>query len=163
MTIVFDVGNTETVIGLFDAGTLLDHWRIASAERTVDEAGLLVRALLRESGFDLDALRDAGVNLVAFHAFPAGRRAQLDFVPEDPRALKAAARKAKLQLSPRKTAFLIEGDDRPGAVADLLDKLAAAGVNVTAMDAIRVDGRYGALLWVAPADQRKAARALGAE
>ena len=80
----------------------------------------------------LDALRDAGVNLVAFHAFPAGRRAQLDFVPEDPRALKAAARKAKLPLSPRKTAFLIEGDDRPGAVADLLDKLAAAGVSVPA-------------------------------
>lgn len=64
MTLVFDVGNTETVIGLFDAGTLLDHWRIASAERTVDEAGLLIRALLRESGFDLDALRSAAIGSV---------------------------------------------------------------------------------------------------
>jgi type III pantothenate kinase len=53
MLIVFDVGNTENVLGLFADGTLLDHWRIAShPERTVDELGLLVRSLIRESGFD---------------------------------------------------------------------------------------------------------------
>lgn len=57
MNLVFDVGNTETVIGLFKAGDLQDHWRISTyPERTVDEIGLLIRALLRESGFDLDQL-----------------------------------------------------------------------------------------------------------
>lgn len=58
MILVFDVGNTETTIGLFDGAKLLDHWRIATRQRdTVDELGLLVRSLIRESGFDLMAIR----------------------------------------------------------------------------------------------------------
>lgn len=62
MTLVFDVGNTETVIGLFEAGDLLDHWRIAThPERTVDELGLLVRSLIRESGFGIELIRGAAI------------------------------------------------------------------------------------------------------
>lgn len=54
----FDVGNTETTIGLFYGTTLLDHWRISTRQRdTVDELGLLVRSLVRESGFDLTMIR----------------------------------------------------------------------------------------------------------
>ncbi len=65
MILVFDVGNTETVIGLFDGAELLEHWRIATApERTVDEAGLLVRALIRESGFDVEEIRAASIGSV---------------------------------------------------------------------------------------------------
>ncbi len=57
MNLVFDVGNTETVLGLFDAGQLQEHWRVSTyPERTVDELGLLVRSLVRESGFDLDSV-----------------------------------------------------------------------------------------------------------
>ena len=65
MILAFDVGNTETVIGLFEGGELLDHWRIATQpDRTVDETGLLVRALLRESGFEIDRLRGASIGSV---------------------------------------------------------------------------------------------------
>jgi len=57
MILVFDVGNTETTIGLFQGTELLDHWRIATRhEQTVDELGLLVRSLVRESGFDLSEI-----------------------------------------------------------------------------------------------------------
>jgi type III pantothenate kinase len=63
--IVFDIGNTEIVIGLFDGDDLLDHWRISTRpERTVDEFGLLVRALLRESGFDADDIGAAAIGSV---------------------------------------------------------------------------------------------------
>ena len=111
----------------------------------------------------LGALRDAGVNLLAFHAFPSRRRTQLDFVPEDARAFVRAARKTGLELSPKKTAFLATGKDRPGAVAALLEKLGDAGINVTAMDAVCTSGvRYGALFWVAPENVRRAAKVLGA-
>ena len=111
----------------------------------------------------LAALRDAGVNLLAFTGFPRARKAQLDFIPEDPVAFKAAARKAGVKLSAKKTGFLIQGEDRPGAFADIICKLAAVNVNVTASDAVCAgQGRYGAMLWVKPADVRKAARALGA-
>ena len=43
----------------------------------------------------LATLRDARVNLLAFSGFPSGRRAQIDFVPEDAAAFRAAAKAAK--------------------------------------------------------------------
>ena len=110
----------------------------------------------------LGALRDAGVNLLAFTGFPSGRKAQVDFIPQDTVAFRVAAKKAGLKLSPKKTGFLIQGEDRAGAIADIVGKLAAANVNVTAMDAVSAgEGRYGAILWVKPPDVRKAAKALG--
>ena len=66
MLLAIDVGNTQTVIGLYgrddgdSAGTgaerdLLDHWRNAtSAERTSDELALLVQEFLGFHGFSFD-------------------------------------------------------------------------------------------------------------
>ncbi len=111
----------------------------------------------------LNELRQAGVNLLAFSGFPAGRGAQIDFVPEDAAAFRAAAKKAKWKLTGPKKAFLISGDDRPGVVGEMLQKLADARINVTAVDAACAgQGRYGAILWVAARDVARAARALGA-
>ena len=111
----------------------------------------------------LNELRQAGVNLLGFSGFPSGRGAQIDFVPEDAAAFRAAAKNAKWKVSGPKKAFLIAGDDRTGAVADILQKLADAKINVTAVDAACAGaGRYGAILWVAPRDVKRAAAALGA-
>jgi hypothetical protein len=111
----------------------------------------------------LSAVREQGVNLVAFLGFPLGNgRAQLDLVPEDAAALRAAAEQAGVALSEAKQAFLIQGDDRVGAVAETTAKLADAGINVTAASAISAgSGRFGMVLWVAPADHERAAAALG--
>ncbi|MGH7299257.1 MAG: hypothetical protein ACREJE_02460 [Candidatus Rokuibacteriota bacterium] len=110
----------------------------------------------------LEHLKKAGVNLVAFTGFPKGKQAQLDFVPADGAAFQAAAKQAKWKLTGPKRGFLIQGDDRVGAVADLLGKLAAAKVNVTATDALCAgSGRYAVLLWVKPRDLKRAAQALG--
>jgi hypothetical protein len=111
----------------------------------------------------LGPLQEAGVNLTAYLGFPAGRgKSQIDLVPEDPAALKQAAHKAGLKLSRAKRAFLVEGDDRIGAVADLTRRLAEAKVNITAACATAAGaGRYGMILWVPPAAYAKAAQALG--
>ncbi len=110
----------------------------------------------------LRALQDAGVNLLAFTGFPHGRKAQIDFVPEDAAAFKAAARKAGFRLSPKRTGFLVRGEDRVGALVSIMEKLAEARVNVTALDAVCAgEGRYGAIFWVKPSDIRKAERTLG--
>lgn len=110
----------------------------------------------------LGKLRDAGVNLLAIHAFPSARRSQLDVVPSDAVAFLAAVKSAGLKVSKPKTVFLIEGDDRVGAMAQFLSRLGTAGINVTATSAVRTGpGRYGALLWVKPGDVRKAAETLG--
>jgi hypothetical protein len=110
----------------------------------------------------LAELRQSGVNLLAFTGFPSGRGAQIDFVPEDPAAFRAAAKRAKWKVTGPKRALLIEGDDRPGAIADVMQRLADAKINVTAIDALCAGaGRYGAILWVAPRDVTKAAKTLG--
>ena len=115
-----------------------------------------------EAARALAAVKEAGVNLLAFSGFPSGRRSQLDFIPEDPAAFVKAARKAGLKLSARKTGFLIQGEDRVGAIGDVLGKLAAARINVTAVDAVCAgEQRYGAILWVKPPDRKRAAKALG--
>ena len=110
----------------------------------------------------LATLKEAGVNLLAFIGFPKGNRSQLDFVPADPAALLPVAKRARWKLSPRKIAFLVEGDDRVGALCDIAARLAAAKINVTASTAVTAGaGRYGAIIWVKPRDVNKAAKALG--
>lgn len=111
----------------------------------------------------LSHLKDAGLNLLAYLGFPSAKgKSQIDLVPEDPAALKQAARKAGLKLSAAKRLFLVQGDDRVGAVADFNRKLADAKINITAGAAVSAgNGRFGMMLWVAPADHKKAAKALG--
>ncbi|TFG36295.1 MAG: hypothetical protein E4H45_01460 [Nitrospirales bacterium] len=111
----------------------------------------------------LAALAAAGVNLLAFSGFPSGRKAQLDFIPEDVAVFKKAVKAAKIKTRPQKFGFLAQGDDRKVAVAGLLTTLAAKNINVTAIDAVSAGaGRYAAILWVNPKDVNKAAKALGA-
>lgn len=112
----------------------------------------------------LSALKGAGVNLTAYHGFPSGGgKSQIDLVPEDPAALKRVASQAGISLTGPRKAFLFQGDDRVGAVADLTRKLADAKINITAASAVSAgSGRYGMVLWVPQADQEKAAKALGA-
>ena len=111
----------------------------------------------------LEAVAKARINLLAFTGFPEGGRAQIDLVTNDLAKLRKVAKKAGWRLSPVKRGFVIQGRDRVGAVHRQLAKLARAGVNVTAVDAVSAGrGRFGMILWVKPRDQAKAARALGA-
>ena len=136
---------------------------MADTIRLVDYFYITVPNKPGEGARALLILKDAGVNLLAFSGFPQGRRAQMDFIPADASAFKQAAKKAKWKVVGPKRGFLVQGEDRLGAIADLLERLAAAKVDVTAMDAVSIaDGRYGALLWVAPKDVKKAAALLGA-
>ena len=110
----------------------------------------------------LSVCREAGVNLLAVHAFPEGRRVQVDIVPEDGAAFLKLARKAKWKLSQKKKAFLVMGDDRVGVLAGILEKLAEAKINVTAVSALCAgSGRFGAILWVKTRELRRASKALG--
>jgi type III pantothenate kinase len=48
--IAVDVGNSETVVGLFHGGALAAHWRLTSGRATADEVSLTLDALLRNAG-----------------------------------------------------------------------------------------------------------------
>jgi type III pantothenate kinase len=46
MLLVIDVGNTNTVLGVYDGKVLVDHWRmVTEREKTSDEWGILFREL----------------------------------------------------------------------------------------------------------------------
>lgn len=114
----------------------------------------------------LYALKEAGVNLAAFWGYPLGAKAKtaaIEIIPASSVGFSKIAKKAGLAVE-KATAFLVDGDDKPGAVADLLGALAAAGINVNAVKAIQAaPGKYKAGIFVAKEDVRKAARILGAK
>jgi hypothetical protein len=57
----------------------------------------------------LAVFRDAGINLLAFHAFPSARRTQLDFVPQDGAAFVAVAKAAKISSASRRPSSISRG------------------------------------------------------
>ena len=136
---------------------------MADQIRRVDYFYAMVPDQPGEGARILETFKEAGVNLISLTAFPTGGgKSQVDFVPETPDLLLKAAKKAGITLSEKKTAFFVQGKDRPGAVAEALRRLAGAGVNVHATNAAcGGGGGYGMIVWVKPADLKAAAKALG--
>ena len=136
---------------------------MSDTARKVDYYYVVVSDKPGEGAKVLSALAAEGINLLAFCGFPSARKTQLDLVPADSAAFKLAAKKLKLKVSARKSGFLVQGEDRVGAMSETLDKLAAAKINITAMDAVSGGGgRYGAIFWVKPEAVSRAAKLLGA-
>lgn len=65
MILVFDVGNTETTIGLFNDAELRAHWRIMTGvSRTPDEFGVLIQSLITASNFNLESVDGVAIGSV---------------------------------------------------------------------------------------------------
>jgi hypothetical protein len=110
----------------------------------------------------LATLVSSGVNLLACSGTQRGGHALIDVVPDDDAGFADIARAAGLDFAPQKSGFLIQGDDRPGALAENLKTLADAHINVTAIDAVVAGaGRWAAIVWVDPVDVSNAAGVLG--
>jgi hypothetical protein len=134
---------------------------MADKIRRVDYCYVQVQDRPGEAARVLGALRDQGVSLMSMTAFPTGAgNAQIDVVAGKGDLDKAAA-KAGLKLSAKKPAFFITGADRAGAVAEILERLAKANVNVTATNAACGQSGFGMIVWVKPSDVDAASRALG--
>jgi len=131
--------------------------------RVVEHYSASIANRVGEGARVLGALRDAGVNLIAFWGYKHGAgRAQLEFIPEASATFVAAAKQAKLRLR-KSTALFIHGDDRPGAIADILAKLAGARINVAAVQAVcGGGGSYGTIVFLPRAAARRAATVLNA-
>jgi hypothetical protein len=137
---------------------------MADSVRKVRYAYVMVPNRAGKGAAVLARLREGGVDLLAYSGFPAsGGNAQIDLVTEDIAGLRRVAKASGFRLSGVKKGFLVQGDDRIGAVHRHHAKLAEAGVSVVAADAVAAGkGRYGMILWVKGKDYARAARALGA-
>ena len=131
----------------------IDYWHTT----VVDKPGEARRLL--------EFMSAQGVNLIAFNAFPVGeRRAQLAFVPENPDQLMQVAADSGVELIGPKPVFLIQGEDRVGALVEYHLALANAGVNVYAANGVSGGkGRFGYIIWIKPNEMDIAAKALGME
>jgi len=57
MLLTIDVGNTNTVLGVFRGEELIANWRLTTArQQTIDEYGVLTRNLFTLAGLDRDAI-----------------------------------------------------------------------------------------------------------
>src|SRR5450432_4642091 len=62
MLLTIDVGNTNTVLGVFDGDEVIEHWRIATDPvRTADELAVILQGLLDQSA----AFKDPDISGIA--------------------------------------------------------------------------------------------------
>jgi len=65
MLLTIDVGNTNTVLGVFRGEELVANWRLTTArQQTVDEYGVLTRNLFTLAGLDRDAINGVIISSV---------------------------------------------------------------------------------------------------
>lgn len=110
----------------------------------------------------LSTLGDLGINMLAFTAIPVGMmQTQLTIFPEDPARLRDQGRKAGFHLDGPYHALLVQGEDVPGAVVGIHEKLYRAGINVYASSGVASGDGYGYIIYVRPEDFEAAATAVG--
>ena len=131
--------------------------------RGVDYFYVMVKDRPGEAYRLLSALAAVEVNLLAFNAIPMGpEHTQLVLFPDSVERLINAAKEEGLILTGPERAFLVQGDDLLGALADIHLKLSDAQINVYASSGV-TDGRggYGYIMYIRPEDFQKASQVLG--
>ena len=161
MLLAVDVGNTQTVIGLFGDVDLercrraaaarrscVDHWRIATmAERTSDELALLVQEFLGFHGFTFDDEVDGRGHLA--RSCPASpprfRRDDRALLRVPPR--RARARRARPACRSSTTTRRRSGADRIANAVAAFDLYGGPAIVIdfgtaTTFDAVSANGEY---------------------
>ncbi len=65
MLLTMDVGNTNTVLGIFDGSLLIHHWRIwTERDRTSDEYGILIGNLFSSRSLSLEKIEAIAISCV---------------------------------------------------------------------------------------------------
>lgn len=153
--VVIDVGNTQTVIGVYptqqDGRThgadLADHWRIATnAERTPDELALMMRQFLdmRGARFDAETVRGVAICSGVPRATAHLRRMCERYLGWSPTVLEPGVKTGipVLYDNPREV-----GADRIANAVGALDRYGCPAIVVdfgtaTTFDAISAKGEY---------------------
>ena len=81
MLLAFDIGNSNTVLGVFKDGKLVTNWRIETdPNKSADEYGMLVRHLFDYEGLVMSEVRDVIISTVVPSVQPVIRAAAPRFL-----------------------------------------------------------------------------------
>jgi hypothetical protein len=118
-----------------------------------------------EKAYELLAqLASAEVSLLAFSAVPFGpNHVELTIFPDHSDTFIQLAKTLGWVVAGPQHAFLVQGDDQLGALADILRMLLEADVEIYASSGVTDgSGRFGYVIYFKEADRERAARTLGA-
>ena len=111
----------------------------------------------------LSVFADAGVNLLAFKAVPAGpNQTRFILFPDKPKKMEKGAEKAAIKMDGPFSAIIVKSDsDEPGECGMVHEKLAQAGVNVKESSGLAdIKDSYGIIFYIEEEDSEKAMSAL---
>ena len=124
MLLAVDVGNTQTVFGLYDGPELGERWRIATeAERTGDELGALLGDFLDFGGLDGISLSSTVPRLIREYEHLAKRWAKVPLLVIGP-GVKTGIRiqhDAPHEIGPDRIVNAVAAKERYGAPAIVVD------------------------------------------
>lgn len=105
-------------------------------------------------------LREADVNLIGLWGYGAGEgKARFYCVPERADQFRHFAESAVLDFE-EGSAFFLAGADHGGALVTCLDSIARAGINLQAIEAVRVGQQFGCFIWAEARDWPRLAEIL---
>lgn len=65
MILVFDVGNTNIVLGAYKEDKLMDFWRVATdTQKTADEYGIIIKQMFTHQGYNIDEVEAVVISSV---------------------------------------------------------------------------------------------------
>ena len=128
----------------------------------IDCFSMTVADQVKDGSRLLSVFAGVGVDLLAFKAVSLGTGGtRFTLCPMDGSRMTEGARKAGLDLDGPRPALLIRGGERPGALAGIYEKLAEAGIPVREASGLaHINGGYGVVLHLEPADCERAVAAL---
>src|SRR5215216_4315206 len=145
MLLAVDVGNTQTVVGLYDGDRLVEHWRVTTeGERTGDELAALFSRLLELHDLGFDDVTGVAVSstvpaLVRSYAELAERHVQARLLVIGPgmRTGIAIQNENPREVGPDRIANAVAAKERYGSPCIVVD----FGTS-TNFDAVSAEGDY---------------------
>lgn len=91
MLLAIDIGNTHTVIGVYERERLIGDWRITSSvSRTEDEIGIFVKSFCKDSSIDPELIVRSGIASVVPNLTPVYQKMAKKFFNIEPVIISSA-------------------------------------------------------------------------
>jgi type III pantothenate kinase len=138
-----DVGNTQTVFGLFDGEVLVEHWRVATeAHRTGDELGALVTRFLEVGQVDGICLSSTVPQLIREYEIFAKRYASADLLVLGPGVRTGIQIRYDdpREVGPDRIANAVAAKNRHGAPCIVVDFGTSTNFDIVSSDGDYVGG-----------------------